>query len=107
MLVHDVDPAIASVTRIAESNFLPVQRKRAGGGLQIPGEYRGEGTLAGAVLAQERVDLAASNRQRRFVESDDITEALGNTTNFDLQTQNSSLGTTSSPFMISANFFVR
>lgn len=85
MLVYDVDPAVASVTRIAESNLLPVQRQRAGGGLQIPGEYRGEGTLSGAVLTEERVDLAASNRQRRFVESDDITEALCNTADFDLQ----------------------
>jgi hypothetical protein len=43
-------------------------------GLVDPGEYLDQGGFAGAVLADERVDLSGSQRERHLVEGFDAEE---------------------------------
>jgi hypothetical protein len=107
VLVHDVDTVLTSVSRVTEANLPAVKCQRAGSGLQIPGKNGSEGALSCAVLAEQRVNLAASKRKRHVVKGDDVTESLRNAVNLDVQAQNSSFGTSSSPFMISANLRVK
>jgi hypothetical protein len=77
VLVDHADAAGDGVGRAAEAHGLPLDQQLAGVGLVEPEDHVHQRRLAGAVLAQHAVDLAAAQRQVDGVVGEDAGEALG------------------------------
>jgi len=76
VLRDEGDPAPASVTCRLERALAAAEANRAIVGPEKPGRDGDERRLAGAVLAEEGVDLAGEDRQRGVVERPGLPEAL-------------------------------
>ena len=76
LLVDQRDAALARLVRRRRTVRLARQPHLALVGLQRPGKHVHQRALAGAVLADERVDLAGLERKRHAVERDGRPEAL-------------------------------
>ena len=77
VLVHHADPALDRVLRRAEGDALAVEEDLALVGLREPVEDVHQRRLAGAVLAEQRVHLAAAEVEIDVVVGDGAGEDLG------------------------------
>ena len=80
VLVNRRDASIQGVARRAEDDRLAVHEERAGVGRVYPRQRLDEGRLPGAVVAEEAVHLARTDRQRDVLERDHAPEVLGDVT---------------------------
>ena len=76
MLVHHPDPVDVRVARAPDDARDVVDDHRALVGRVVAHHALDEGALAGAVLAEERVERAGPERQRDVVEGDEGAEPL-------------------------------
>jgi hypothetical protein len=70
------DSPVQGIAWRGELERLAVHQQRAGVGLVNAREQLDEGGLAGAVVAQEAVDLAGAHAQRDVLQGDHATEVL-------------------------------
>ncbi len=82
MLMDHADPGGAGIARTANGQALALQANLAFIGQVDPGEDVHQGRLAGAVLAQQRVYLAALQLQADAVEHRALAEALAQPAQF-------------------------
>ena len=78
LLVDDADPRLQRVARGPKTNGRPVDRDAAGVRLVNAGEDLDQRALAGAVLADQGLDLSAAQAERDVVQRHDSRKLLAN-----------------------------
>jgi hypothetical protein len=78
------DPALERLAGRAQRDLLAVEQQPSLVGRQDPGDDLGQRRLAGAVLADERVDRSARDAQGHRVECADGSEVLGDARELDM-----------------------
>ena len=77
MLVHHADAVVDRVARRAETHVTAFNTQRAGIRLVQAGQHAHQRRLAGAVLAQQRVNLTGQRGEADIVVRDHAGEAFG------------------------------
>ncbi len=83
LLVDDADAQLLRRFRARDDDLVALETNGPGVGLVDPAEHLHEGRLAGSVLADQRVDLARVQLERRLVERVDTRKVLGDALHLD------------------------